>query len=240
MNAAFQPARHKGLTLVELMVSITILLIVAAIAVSELGTLPEESRRAAAADDARQLYLAYLLYVNGGDGRRIILTPAQVARGISLKDHGFYSVAANIEDVAMILAKSGDLNSGSVWFMETDPKLAGQPLPRLVIQGDIRIAKSCAPDFQKTQPKAWTFVVGLPASQTGSTQPLFWTRGLNPQTGRWSADSPWQGKGGHVMYLDGHVEWLESIPANAPGFQFTNSIGPHASVVPEVINAMGP
>jgi hypothetical protein len=37
-----------------------------------------------------------------------------------------------------------------------------------------------------------------------------WTRGLDKGDTEWSDDSPWEGEGGHVLYSDGKVEWIES------------------------------
>lgn len=239
MKAAFYPAWRKGLTLVELMVALTIVFILAAITASELGALPEESRRSAAANNARQIDAAYLLFAMSGDGRRTLLTPSQVLTGASPKDKGLAEIATTIEDSALALAKRSDLNDASVWFIATDSRLARQTIPRQVVAGDTRTAQACSPDFLKTSPKAWAMVAGLPATMAGNMTPLFWTYGLDTKVGRWVADSPWQGKGGHVAYLDGHVEWLEQLPANAQGFSFSPPSNDHAGIVPVVLNAMG-
>ena len=239
MNAEFQPAWRMGLTLVELMVALTILLVLAAITATELHSLPEEGRRSAAANNARQINAAYLLFTTGGEGRRALATPAQLATAALRSGQSHFERVTDIEDVALNLARSSDLNDAAVWFIESDPKLAGLAIPRQVISGDTRTAKACALDFQKFTPKAWAFVAGLPASMTGSETPLFWTYGLDVPANHWLADSPWQGKGDHVAYLDGHVEWFEKLPAGATGFQFSKPDDVRAGIMPEVLNALG-
>jgi prepilin-type processing-associated H-X9-DG protein len=47
------------------------------------------------------------------------------------------------------------------------------------------------------------------ANAAGST-PLIWTKGLDT-AGVWSITSPWQGEGGHIAFMDGHVEFFPNL-----------------------------
>ena len=51
-----------------------------------------------------------------------------------------------------------------------------------------------------------------------STAPLAWTRGLQPD-GSWSFDSPFYGEGGFILFLDGHVEFHETVDGALLNFE---------------------
>ena len=62
-------------------------------------------------------------------------------------------------------------------------------------------------------PISFDLVAGLSSNAPSST-PVAITRGLDPQTGEWSSDetiSPYGAEGGHLAFLDGHVEWFNNI-----------------------------
>ncbi len=54
--------------------------------------------------------------------------------------------------------------------------------------------------------------------------PLLWTYGLG-ENGMWAKESPWAGSGGHVAYLDGHVEWADKITTDNGGVSFAKYTG---------------
>src|SRR5208282_5863131 len=101
------------------------------------------------------------------------------------------------------------------WFIKSDDALAGVNIPKSVILGDPNTATNCAPDFQKAGPKSWAFVTGLSTSAPATTTPLVWTYGLS-HTGQWAQQSVWKGAGGHMAFLDGHVDWYEKLSTD-PG-----------------------
>jgi len=134
-------------------------------------------------------------------------------------------VANNIEDVGFILAKTENLNDASLWFIKTDRALNGASIPRSIITGDPSIATAPDNSFVATRPKSWAFVVGISTSPPqASMMPLLWTYGLG-LNGLWAKESPWDGSGGHVAYLDGHVEWADKISTDNGGTSFAKYTG---------------
>jgi len=63
------------------------------------------------------------------------------------------------------------------------------------------------PDFINA-PISWAFAAYMATNAPTSTTPVAWTRGLQSD-GTWAPDSPWRGEGGHITFIDGHVEWVE-------------------------------
>ena len=55
--------------------------------------------------------------------------------------------------------------------------------------------------------------------------PILWTKGLQAD-GTWKSNSPWGGKGGHILFNDGRVEWREKTLLN-----LESSIPPHWKVL---------
>ena len=67
-------------------------------------------------------------------------------------------------------------------------------------------------------PFSISLVAGLSSDAPGSTTPLAWTRGLQPD-GSWSFDSPFYGEGGFILFLDGHVEFHETVDGALLNFE---------------------
>jgi prepilin-type processing-associated H-X9-DG protein len=114
----------------------------------------------------------------------------------------------NVHDVAYLLARDAQFNEASAWLIGADERLAGVSIPRAVILGDTQTG-SINPDFAKL-PLSYVFAVSFVSNAPPTTTPIAWTRGLQSD-GTWAADSPWQGQGGHIAYLDGHVEWVDKF-----------------------------
>jgi len=62
---------------------------------------------------------------------------------------------------------------------------------------------------------AWNHTAGISPHNPESTTPLAWPCGLN-NNGYCDIDSPWEGVGGHIVYLDGHIEWYENLVNDNP------------------------
>jgi prepilin-type processing-associated H-X9-DG protein len=152
------------------------------------------AHRTPAASNLAQIAKTYATYSNGStNGRNIQLPPGSTAH-----------------DAAFILAKYADLNDASMWFNPSDNALAGVTIPKSVIAGDgnSTTAPFLNPAFANVTLSV-VFAANVSTSAPTTTTPIAWTRGLQPN-GTWSADSPWQGRGGHIAFLDGHVSWYDS------------------------------
>jgi len=62
-----------------------------------------------------------------------------------------------------------------------------------------------------------------------------WTRGLQPD-GTWSMDSPFNGSGGFIAFLDGHYDWYEKADfckygTNIPTVNVHEALPPDAVVL---------
>jgi prepilin-type processing-associated H-X9-DG protein len=111
-------------------------------------------------------------------------------------------------DFVVSFARITKQNDASVWFIKSDEKLAGEEIPKMVILGDLKTGQ-INPAFAKL-PLSYEMVGNLALNSPPTTTPIVWTRGLRDD-GTWAPDSPWQGKGGHIAYLDGHVEWADKF-----------------------------
>jgi prepilin-type N-terminal cleavage/methylation domain-containing protein/prepilin-type processing-associated H-X9-DG protein len=211
---------RKGFTLIELLTVIAIIGILASILIPTIGKVIDTAKKTAASSNAGQIAKTYLSYSNAGSNTRNIRTTAQAGSAGGGRQNG---VAKDINDVAFILAQKGGLNNAKLWFITSDDALAGAQIPNVVIQGDTSSATEVSKDFADLT-KSWAFVIGLSTNAPPSTTPVDWTYGLG-HDGTWVKASPWLGTGGHMAFLDGHVQWFEKISTESGGDSLTTYQG---------------
>jgi prepilin-type N-terminal cleavage/methylation domain-containing protein/prepilin-type processing-associated H-X9-DG protein len=207
---------RKGFTLIELLTVISIIGILAAILIPVISGTLKTAKKLAQSSNASSIAKTYQTFSNSGSSSRIILTPQM------LQGNANNGVAKDINDVAYILAKDSSLNDGSLWFNRADDASSGLIVPKTVLDTDASTATGPSSAFVAAKPKAWAFVTGAPSSADVTIMPLLWTYGLK-HDGTWdSVNSAWKG-GGHVAYMDGHVEWYDKLDiADQNGANFVN------------------
>jgi prepilin-type N-terminal cleavage/methylation domain-containing protein/prepilin-type processing-associated H-X9-DG protein len=170
----------KGFTLIEFLVVVSLIAVLAGLLFPVVNKMRAAGERTKAANNLRQLCLAYQLALED-------------------KPNGFEK-SATPQSIIEDLAIAGDIREASLFFISSDPQVTGKTLPKAVFQATGALSEN----FTDTL-VGYEFAQGVPPSAP-STTPIIWTKGLK-EDGTWEANSPYLGKGGHVGYLDGHVEW---------------------------------
>lgn len=101
------------------------------------------------------------------------------------------------------LARSGGLNDATIWVPSQSRDTTEYAKLSTVLSSD---RQTLHPAFAAIRPNYAAAVRGLRANDS-STTPIAWTRGLQLD-GTWSADSPYGGDGGHIVFLGGNVAWF--------------------------------
>lgn len=171
-----------------------ILLTSSAILFPALEKVGETSKRSVASSNLRQIGQASLIYATDNNDQ---LPPETVIINGVRK--------SGMEGVMLALADGGGLNDASVWFAGSDAAKNKDLSTVNAGSGDGR-TKLQSPELVN---HSYCYVVGLSAIDA-STTPIAWTRGLQ-KDGTWSKDSPWNGEGGHVVFLGGNVQWYNNI-----------------------------
>lgn len=117
------------------------------------------------------------------------------------------SKAADIWDLATLLARYADLNDASCWVSKVDP---ANPDPIDARSIRILLPRQAPntpllpnPDFRQVRPSV-AVVLGPITHATPATTPLAWTRGLQSD-GTWAAHSPYGTQGGFIVFKDASV-----------------------------------
>ena len=187
---------RRGFTLVELLTVLAIIAVLTAMIVPAVGKALRSARRTQAGANLRQIALGYSMYVSETGQPRTI-------------------TATTIHNWALVLAEAG-VNEATLYYNGDDPLVAADAgtRPKMVAYNDGSGNWSLNPDFDGF-PLSVAVVSGLQPGSDASTTPVAWTRGLQTD-GTWAGassaePSPWNGDGGFVAYLDGHVEWFANL-----------------------------
>ena len=195
-----------GFTLIELLAVISLIAVLAGFLLPIVNKARDTGDRTKAANHLRQIALAYNLALNDTH-------PSGLSTGLTA------------HEAALEIAQAGDFRDPSLFLIPGDPELVGRPAVHAIFSDATQ--KDLDSNFKAT-PLAYTIAVGVPIGSNGDT-PIAWTRGLQTD-GTWSKDSPYQGKGGHVAFLDGHVKWYSKTTnafrnaQNKPTSNFTDAL----------------
>jgi hypothetical protein len=124
-------------------------------------------------------------------------------------NHDQFPVATDLSDYARQLAIGGGLNDATIWVQ------AGTSIPTRVgtvlLESNVPLSKRPVdPAFAKV-PHLFTVPLNGITSNLPPTTPIGWTRGLDLETGHWRTDSPYGGHGGHIVFLNGNVQFYRNL-----------------------------
>lgn len=180
--------RRRGFTLIELLTVIAIIGILAAVIIPTVGAVRGNAQRAASSADMRSIAQAYVNF-STSTGR---------VRTISESD---------IYEWGIVLAREVDLIDAQVYFIDSDPGVVAfsGTIPQIIGR---TVDGTFTPRAEWTgSPISYAVVNALSPNSPSSTTPLLWTRGLETD-GTWNDTSPWEGRGGHVAFLDSSVRFF--------------------------------
>jgi len=194
---------RKGFSLVELLTVIAIIGILAAILIPAIGAGLKQAKQMKALANARQIAQAYNTFaLEGGRPRTIV----KGSWSNTNRDH-----ANNAREWAAVLASYGYIKNASLYYIDDDPNYPLTEDITTVLDGTSINMPSDESSI------AWSLVVQAPRPGGDSSQiPLVFTRGWQSGTNAqgigngWKDDSPWRGDGGHIAYMDAHVDWTSS------------------------------
>ena len=193
--------RKKGFTLIELLVVITIIGILAGIAISSFGGIFGSAGQLAAQDS--------LLSIHKG--------LAQKYKGqIKFPKSDVLDEESPAGFAIWFRQRTRNPEAG-FWYIDEDDKALslmedeeGPGLPTALPTdiGDL--------DDEQKEAMAWSIAIPGEDSNPKLEQnlrsgpfPVMWTRGHEGDDGTWNPDSPWSGDGGHVLFSNGKVEFFE-------------------------------
>ena len=223
------PRNRKGFTLIELLTVIAIIGILAAVLFPGVQGVMRSAKKNSALNKLRSIGQGYMNWAQGG--KVMVKTGVWSSGGV---------IAGKTSEYAANLAVGASLDSAEIWFVDGDEMINKAQLPtaKNVIQTKAGVT-TIHTDFTAAFTTAggacsWQVYANTGSSLVGSVvDPIAWTRGLDGASGTWKAGdgtntgSVWGTEGGHMLYGDGHVNWLSDTKNTTGGTQnsFTDSAG---------------
>ena len=225
---------NSAFTLIELLTVIAIIGILAAILIPAVGAVRQKASQAKSSSNMRQIALAYNNYSTSGGRTRVI--------GEGTYSTSTPTVAADMNEWALVLAQGAGLVDAAIYLIDGDPAHAAVPeLPKLV--GSRISDGSFDPnaDWISSNEEiiGYAGVVNMSGNANGSTTPLIWTKGLQ-SSGFWDPSiNPWGANGGHIAFMDGHIEYHENIaePKQLVGNSAAGNAGKTTELIAEAVRS---
>lgn len=195
---------RSGFTLIELLTVIAIIGILAGILIPTIGAVKKKASMVASSSNLKQIAIGYSTFSNSGTRARVISKAAWSPTNTRS--------ANSMKDWAKVLAYHAELLGAGLWFIGSDENVSGYAgtLPRSIgIKDGSDFTESSDWSAISEEVISYSAVVNMNANAAPST-PLIWTKGLST-SGEWSGTSPWQGEGGHIAFMDGHVEFFANL-----------------------------
>ena len=179
-----------------LLVFFLILIILSTLAFGSMGSILSSASRDASGQNLKSAYQALQLESRNGQ----VKWPGKETIG-------------SAQNFAVWFVKKTAMDDANVWFLPNDPVLdelddENVEIPQKVLhtEGSLDQVK-----------KAFGYNIAVPPTLFSTIKqprsgpfPIMWTRGLDTGETEWGDSSPWEGQGGHVLYSNGKVEWIES------------------------------
>ncbi|OHE73793.1 MAG: hypothetical protein A2007_02240 [Verrucomicrobia bacterium GWC2_42_7] len=187
----------SGFSLVELLAVIAIMGILTSILVPMVGHGIKSANRATAASNLRQIALAYASCVNNGNIRDL-------------------NASKTANEWASRLADKSGLNDPTLYILKDDYLVTqhlSDPPPSIGSRGEGSWTMN---EAFANFPLSFTIISNLEPLAPSVSTPIAYTRGLNPETGKWNASNGENGgvygtDGGLIVFLDGHVEFFNNL-----------------------------
>ena len=216
-----QNRNRKGFTLIELLTVIAIIGILAAVLFPGVQGVMRSAKKNSALNKVRSIGQGYM---NWAQGTKSIAQGAFSPGKLQ---------TTSLEGYAAILADGAQLDSGELWFLDSDPAAdAIQQIPKNVItrNGGSYTVNALFTTALGQGKSGWDVYTPTSRNLVGQVQvPLAWSRGLG-DNGMWgdagtsATSSVWGSEGGHICYGDGHVSWVSDTKTDGPN-SFTQANG---------------
>jgi len=200
----------RGFTLIELITVIAIIALLAALLFPTVTGMMSKGSKAQGLNNIREIAKANMQYAADNNGRNL---PLALNINPTTGKTGTYTVSS-VYDLAYEMARRGYINQASIYQIEADAYASQMGITPLSVA--TRNSESdpwtLSSDFNNS-PISFDIIAGNPSTALAST-PVALTRGLSPTGTTWDEDptiSPFGGDGGHIAFIDSHVEWFGDI-----------------------------